>query len=490
MISPSLEKAKTLAKDNAVVPIAMEIFSDTNTSIGILQNMRQKQANCFLLESVASGQAWGRYSFLGCKPALLLRGANGLVTMQKNQKRTSFGNDAKKAINSVLSQYKSPIMDDLPPFTGGLVGYFAYEFAQYFLPSLNLEAENTQEFDDFCLMLIDKVIAVDHFRQKIVLIANISTNNLEESYASGVKTLYEMKEMVLKYSPILDEKTDKCGKFTPLHTKEQFCKKVENIKHHICRGDIFQAVLSNRFSAKFSGSLFQTYRVLRTTNPSPYMVYMHINGTEIACSSPETLVSLKNGKLQTFPLAGTCPRGKTPKEDKTLTDALLLDEKELAEHDMLVDLGRNDLGKVSTFGTVQLEEYRSIKKFAHVSHIASQICAQLAPQFTAVDALCATLPAGTLSGAPKKRAMEIIDAAEGVRRGIYGGALGYLDFAGNMDFCIGIRMAVHKNGQVLVQSGAGIVADSLPQKEYRESQNKARAIIDALKTACRQEEDA
>lgn len=481
MISPTLEEARRLAPGNTVVPLAMELFADQNTSIGILQNIRQQNQDCYLLESVTTSESWGRYSFLGCAPALVLSGVDGAVTLQQGAARQVVKQAAPEAIRSLLARYKSPRMAGLPPFTGGLVGYFSYEFARYFEPSLQLSAKNTEGFDDFCLMLIDKVIAVDHFRQKIVLMVNVAVDDLEASYSKGVATLKDMERMVLAHWPKEAPVAGVCGNFTPLFTRPQYCDMVRRVQHHIREGDIFQAVPSNRFSAPFEGDLFQTYRVLRTTNPSPYMVYMRMGDTEIACSSPETLVSLRAGRLHTYPLAGTCPRGVTPEEDAALTAALLADEKELAEHDMLVDLGRNDLGKISQFGTVQVEEYRAVKKFAHVSHIASRVGGQLAPGYDALDGVRATLPAGTLSGAPKKRAMEIIDQAEGVRRGPYGGALGYLDFTGNMDLCIGIRMAVLKNGRVNVQSGGGVVADSVPEKEYEETQNKARAIMDALK---------
>ena len=273
------------------------------------------------------------------------------------------------------------------------------------------------------------------------------------------------------------------GEVTPLFNKERFCTMVEKAKHYIREGDIFQIVLSNRLSAPFEGSLLNTYRVLRTINPSPYMFYFSGTDVEVAGASPETLVKLENGILHTFPLAGTRPRGRTEEEDKALEAELLADKKELAEHNMLVDLGRNDLGKISQFGTVQVEKLHSIERFSHVMHIGSTVRGQIREECDALDAIEAVLPAGTLSGAPKIRACQLIGELENNKRGIYGGAIGYIDFTGNMDTCIAIRIAYKKNGKVFVRSGAGIVADSVPEKEYEECINKAKAVVNALELA-------
>ena len=270
---------------------------------------------------------------------------------------------------------------------------------------------------------------------------------------------------------------------TALFSKEEYCGMVEKAKKHIHEGDIFQIVLSNRLSAGFEGSLLNTYRVLRTINPSPYMFYFSGTDVEIAGASPETLVKLESGVLHTFPLAGTRPRGKTEKEDKELEEGLLKDEKELAEHNMLVDLGRNDLGKISKFGSVEVEKLHSIERYSHVMHIGSTVRGEIREEFDGLDAVSAVLPAGTLSGAPKIRACQLIAELENNKRGIYGGAIGYIDFTGNLDTCIAIRIAYKKNGKVFVRSGAGIVADSVPEKEYQECINKAAAVVNALKLA-------
>ena len=338
------------------------------------------------------------------------------------------------------------------------------------------------------LMLFDKVIAFDHFRQKIILIANMRLGDdregaLETEYNRAVMELKQMRALLRTGEKKEEPGGRLTGEITPLFDREEFCSMVEKAKHHIREGDIFQIVLSNRLAAPFEGSLLNTYRVLRTINPSPYMFYFSGTDVEVAGASPETLVRLENGVLHTFPLAGTRPRGKTDEEDMELEKELLKDEKELAEHNMLVDLGRNDLGKISRFGTVQVEKFHSIERFSHVMHIGSTVRGEIRDGCDALDAVEAVLPAGTLSGAPKIRACQLIGELENNKRGIYGGAIGYIDFTGNMDTCIAIRIAYKKNGRVFVRSGAGIVADSVPEKEYQECINKAGAVMDALRAA-------
>lgn len=480
MIKPTIVETKELAKKFKTVPVAMQMFADIKTSMQVLKGIKQKSNQFFMLESVKNSDTWGRYTFLGFDPKLKIKGKDGVNEINNGGKITRETASPQQTIRKILEEYKSPRLSYLPPFTGGFVGYFSYESIKYFEPSLKLTATDEYDFADFELMLFDKVIAFDHFAQKIFLIANIKTDNVEANYAKAVLALKDMEKLILDESP-KEEVKAVCGEFKPAFTQEEYSVVVDKAKHYIKEGDIFQVVPSNRLSADFEGSLLPVYRNLRTMNPSPYMVYFHFDDLEIAGASPETLVSLKNGELSTYPLAGTVPRGKTEEEDKKLTEELLKNEKELAEHDMLVDLGRNDLGKISKFGTVKVAEYQKIKQFSHVSHIASRVTSVAAEGKDALDAIAAVLPAGTLSGAPKKRACEIIDELEKTRRGPYGGALGYIDFTGNMDMCIGIRMAVLKNGKVLVQSGGGIVADSDPVKEYEETINKAKAVITAIK---------
>lgn len=481
MIRPTLSEAKKISKGYTIVPVALEIFSDLKTPIEILRNIRGQGECWYILESVNGNDSWGRYSFLGCKPVVTVCGTGGAVTVKNGSSETIFREEPVGVIRDMISEYKSPRIPYLPPFTGGFVGYFAYDFVKNFIPGLELHAENPEGFKDFHLMLMDKVIAFDHFRQKIFLIVNVPSENLEDNYIKGVTELKDMEKLILGAPVPGGESRSVCGEFSGSFTEDRFAEMVEKVKSHIVRGDIFQTVISNRFRAPFQGDLLGTYRLLRTTNPSEYMVYMHLDDLEIACSSPETLVSLRDGVVSSFPLAGSCPRGRTEEEDAVLIDAMLADEKELAEHDMLVDLARNDIGKVSRFGSIQVRKYRQVKRLSHVSHIGSHVTGELRENLDALDVLAAALPAGTLSGAPKKRACEIIDEVEGRKRGVYGGAIGYIDFAGNMDMCIGIRMAVLKDGNVFVQSGAGIVADSVPEKEYQEAQNKARAVFEALR---------
>jgi len=327
------------------------------------------------------------------------------------------------------------------------------------------------------------VIAFDHLRQKIILIVNMPLADVEVGYNKAVMELKQLEELLRNGEKKNEPGGRLTGEVTPLFNKEQFCNMVEKAKHHIREGDIFQIVLSNRLSAPFEGSLFNTYRILRTINPSPYMFYFSGTDVEVAGASPETLVKLENGVLHTFPLAGTRPRGKTAEEDKALEKELLADEKELSEHNMLVDLGRNDLGKISRFGTVQVEKLHSVERFSHVMHIGSTVRGEIDEKHDAFDVIEAVLPAGTLSGAPKIRACQLIGKLENNKRGIYGGAIGYIDFTGNMDTCIAIRIAYKKNGKVFVRSGAGIVADSVPEKEFEECINKAKASLKALELA-------
>ena len=383
-------------------------------------------------------------------------------------------------IKEILKEYTSPKIKELPTFTGGLVGYFSYDYIKYSEPKLNLDADDEEGFKDVDLMLFDKVIAFDNFSQKIIVIANAKTDNLEEDYNKCVDEINKIIELI-KTGEMVNVNPGKItSEFRPLFTEKEYCEMVEKAKHYIYEGDIFQVVLSNRLEADYEGSLLNAYRVLRTINPSPYMFYFSSDDIEVAGASPETLVKLEDGVLHTFPLAGTKPRGKTKEEDDELEKKLLSDEKERAEHNMLVDLGRNDIGKISRFGTVEVENYMDILRYSHVMHIGSTVKGEIRDDKTSLDAVDAVLPAGTLSGAPKIRAMEIINELENNKRGIYGGAIGYIDFTGNLDTCIAIRTAFKKNGKVFVRSGAGIVADSVPESEYNECINKAKAVMNAV----------
>ena len=392
-------------------------------------------------------------------------------------------NDPSTYLRQILRDHKSPRFDYLPSFTGGLVGYFSYDYLTYREPTAKRKTEDAERFKDVDLMLFDKVIAFDNFRQKIVLIVNMDLEHPETGYNKAVRELEDMADLLKNGRQKHEPGGQLLGEVTPLFDQAAYCAMVEKAKNYIREGDIFQIVLSNRLSAPFEGSLLNTYRILRTLNPSPYMFYFSGTDVEVAGASPETLVKLENGVLYTFPLAGTRPRGRTEEEDKALEADLLSDEKELAEHNMLVDLGRNDLGKISRFGSVQVEKLHSIERYSHVMHIGSTVRGEIRDDCDALDAVEAVLPAGTLSGAPKIRACQLIGELENNKRGIYGGAIGYLDFTGNMDTCIAIRIAYKKSGRVFIRSGAGIVADSVPEKEYVECINKARAVVHALEQA-------
>ena len=481
-MKPSLSTVQELASTGQykVLPVSCEILSDFITPIEALRVLKQVSTHCYLLESVAEHEKWGRYTFLGYDPKLEITCLDGQMKAGNIRLTTQ---DPSQVLRQILADYKSPRFDDLPSFTGGLVGYFSYDYLGYSEPAVRVPVQDTEAFQDLDLMLFDKVIAFDNFRQTIILIVNMALDDPETNYRKAVLELEQMARLLRTGQRKQEPAGRLLGEVTPLFDKETYCGMVERAKHFIREGDIFQIVLSNRLSAPFEGSLLNTYRVLRTLNPSPYMFYFSGTDVEVAGASPETLVKLENGVLHTFPLAGTRPRGKTEEEDLALEEGLLSDAKELSEHDMLVDLGRNDLGKISKFGSVQVERLHSIERFSHVMHIGSTIRGELADGKDALDAVAAVLPAGTLSGAPKIRACQLIGELENNKRGIYGGAIGYLDFTGNMDTCIAIRIAYKKNGTVFVRSGAGIVADSVPEKEYQECINKAQAVVNALKRA-------
>ena len=483
MIKPNLIEARKLARDYKAIPVSRTLLADVRTPIEVLRILKKVSRHCFLLESLEDASRWGRYTFLGFDPQMGLDCANGVVHLDTGTRITLETDDPGRIIRQILEENRSPRLAGLPPFTGGLVGYFSYDYIKYSEPKLKLDAEDQEHFKDVDLMLFDKVIAFDHLKQQITIIVNIRTDALEQNYHRALLELEQMARLIRTGEPAEPAPLKLMSPFRPLFDEESFCRMVEKAKRHIFEGDIFQVVLSNRLEADAEGSLLDTYRILRTTNPSPYMFYFSSEDIEIAGASPETLVKLQDGVLHTFPLAGTRPRGRDDAEDARLERELLADPKELAEHNMLVDLGRNDLGKISRFGTVVVEQYMGIERFSHVMHIGSTVRGEIRADKVALDAISAVLPAGTLSGAPKIRACEIINELENNKRGIYGGAIGYIDFAGNMDTCIAIRIAFKKNGKVFVRSGAGIVADSVPAMEHQECLNKARAVINALTMA-------
>ena len=484
-VRPNFQEASVLAVQGLYkcIPVSTELYSDLYTPIEVLRKLKRVSRHCYMLESIEDNQKWGRYTFLGYDPKLELTCTDGRLTVKNGTSMVFEAKHPGEYIRQIVKENKSPRIEGLPTFTGGLVGYFSYDYMKYAEPALKLTAKDEEGFKDVDLMLFDKVIAFDHFRQKVILIVNIRCENLETEYHKAEVELETMRRL-LSDGEMAPLEPGRCTSgFRALFDKERYCSVVEKAKHYIREGDIFQVVLSNRLEADYEGSLLNTYRVLRTLNPSPYMFYFSSDDMEIAGASPETLVKLENRILHTFPLAGTRPRGATEEEDQKLEEELLADEKERAEHNMLVDLGRNDIGKISEFGSVKVEKYMSIERFSHVMHIGSTVAGTIREDLDAADAVDAILPAGTLSGAPKIRACEIINELEDNKRGIYGGAVGYIDFTGNLDTCIAIRLAYKKNGKVFVRSGAGIVADSVPEKEYEECINKAKAVRRALEMA-------
>ena len=484
----TIEQAKNFQNEKkySVLPLKQEIFSDIITPVQLLKVLMNVSEHCFILESAGDNENWGRYTFLGYDPKLTItcKDNNIKIISSDNEVQEFITETPDDYIRQILRENKSPIFPDMPSFTGGLVGYFAYDHIKYVEPSLRSETNDSENFNDLDLMLFDKVIAFDNFRQKIILIVNINLKDEVEKEFSRAEQEFKKIEALIKNSK--SEKTFS-GKlksdFRPLFSEKVYCDMVRKAKEHIIDGDIFQIVLSNRLEADFEGSLLNTYRILRTLNPSPYMFYFSGSDMETAGASPETLVKLQERVLHTFPIAGTRPRGKTSEQDKNLEYELMHDPKELAEHDMLVDLGRNDLGRVSKFGTVEVEKYHEILRFSHVMHIGSTVRGIIRDDADQLDTVNAVLPAGTLSGAPKIKACQLISEIERDKRGIYGGAVGYISFNGNLDLCIAIRIAYKKNNKVFVRAGAGIVADSVPENEYRECLNKARAVVEALKAS-------
>lgn len=491
-------------------PLVRRIQLDTSP-VDVLRQLKRISSHSFLLESADLGSrksadlgSRGRYSFLGFDPKLEIYCKQGHMRVGDLEIETD---NPAQVIRQILHEHTSPHIPGLPSFCGGLVGYFSFEFLGYQETTIAANDHITGDFRDVDLMLFDHVIAFDHLTHEIILIAQVAFDHLETNYRKALHELDDLQRLIEVSA--CEARKAKAGKkantsahenasayengshlaysagritgpVSATHDKQGFCEMVRNAKAHITEGDIFQIVLSNRLSAPYQGDLMSTYEALKEINPSPYMFYFSGDDLEIAGASPETLVKLENDILHTYPLAGTRRRGSTPAEDKVLEQELLSDEKELAEHNMLVDLGRNDLGKVCDFGTVKVEQLHTIERFSHVMHIGSAVRGRIAQDKDALDAILSTMPAGTLSGAPKISACRLIAQLEGVRRGIYGGAIGYIDFDGNMDTCIGIRLVYKKDGQIFVHTGAGIVADSDPEKEYEECFNKAKSSLEAI----------
>lgn len=485
MVYPSYEEAVQIIKggDYKRIPLKIELCADMITPLMAIRRLKKVSRHVFLLESAEADKKWGRYTFVGFDPTLEFTCQNGVMRIKSGMEIKEGTMHPGDTIRRIIADNRSPVIEDMPPFTGGLVGYFSYDYIKYSETTLNLNADDEESFKDVDLMLFDKIVVFDNYRQKLILIVNVKTDDIATAYHKGELELRTMKTLLTQGEMAEDSPLRFKSGYRYLFGRDEYCSMVEKAKHYIHEGDVFQIVLSNRIEADIEGSLLDTYRALRMTNPSPYMFYFSSDDIEIAGASPETLVKLENGVLHTFPLAGTRPRGNTDEEDLALEKELLADEKELAEHNMLVDLGRNDIGRISKIGSVEVEKYMNIERYSHVMHIGSTVRGIIRDDKDALDAVDSILPAGTLSGAPKLRACELICELENNKRGIYGGAIGYIDFTGNLDTCIAIRLAFAKNGKVFVRSGAGIVADSIPENEYQECINKAKAVMNALDMA-------
>ena len=478
---PDLKQALSYNEEYNTIPISLSLPLGKKSPMEILNRLQKISKHCFLLESCEDSKVWGRYTYIGFNPSLEITQKDKNLCIKSGTEIKIESERPHPYIRRILDENKSPKVIGLPPFTGGLVGYFSYDFIAYSEPKLKLESVDEEDFNDIDLMLFDKIIAIDNLEKKLYLIMNVKRDSFESNYKKATLDLKSLSDLIAEESDDIEEEKGKLlSPLTPLFSKDQYCEMVKKAKNYIYEGDIFQVVLSNRLVAPFQGSLKSVYSYLRKTNPSPYMFYFVSDNIELTGASPETLVKLEETKLSTFPLAGTRKRGMTPEEDMQQEKELLKDPKERSEHNMLVDLSRNDIGKISKFGTVKVEEYMKIQKFSHVMHIGSTVTGEIQDGLDSLDAIDSILPAGTLSGAPKIRACEIINELENNRRGVYGGAIGYLSFNGGLDTCIAIRLAFKKNGNVYVRSGAGIVADSVPENEYVECINKAKAVINAL----------
>jgi len=477
----TFEEFEELARRGTFVPVCKELMADLLTPVSAFLKVAEHSEFAFLLESVEGGEQVGRYSFLGKDPFLVLRSRLGRTIVEREGVRTESDAPFIDTLRSLMAGFTAPFVPGLPRFTGGAVGYLGYDAARWFEP-VTLQGTDPAE-DEAGFMVFDTVLAFDHVRHRILVIANARV-----SEGDDLSALYQFACTRIAFvERELDRELSKPPRqeappleFTSNVTRERFEEMVRTAKEYIAAGDIYQVVLSQRFETPLSADPFTVYRALRHVNPSPYMYFLKIGDRAIVGSSPEMLVRVEGRKVQTHPIAGTRPRGASEDEDRRLGEELQVNVKERAEHVMLVDLGRNDVGRVSTYGTVKVPTYMTIERYSHVMHLVSIVEGELAEGRDRLDALVACFPAGTVSGAPKVRAMEIIAELEPDRRGAYAGAVGYLDFAGNLDFCITIRTVVVEGGRARVQAGAGIVADSNPTAEYQETRDKARAVMTAL----------
>jgi anthranilate synthase component 1 len=487
VIQTTFDQFAALAAKGTFVPVYREIMADLLTPVSAFLKIAEHSDYAFLLESVEGGEHVGRYSFLGKDPFLVLRGRDGRTSIEEAGAETTRDAPFIDVLRELLAEFRSPAVAELPRFTGGAVGYLDYDAAEWFEPVVRLE-KPAADRDKAGFMLFDTVLAFDHVRHRILAIANARVRP-----GADLRALYDFAVAKIDFlERELDRNLSRSERppaapleVRPNQTREAFEDAVRRIQGDIAAGEIYQAVLSQRFEATTTASPFDVYRALRHINPSPYMFFIRMGQDAIVGASPEMLVRVEGRHVETHPIAGTRRRGATPQEDQELADELRRNEKERAEHVMLVDLGRNDIGRVAEVGSVRVPQFMTIERYSHVMHLVSRVEGRLTPDHDRLDALTATFPAGTLTGAPKIRAMQIVGALEPTRRGLYGGAVGYLDFAGNLDFCIAIRTITMRDGHAQIQAGAGIVADSTPAAEYDETRDKARALVQALEMADR-----
>ncbi len=492
MIFPSFEGFKKKLNQGNVIPIWKEVLADFDTPVSAFKKI-ESGSYAFLLESMEGGQKWGRYSILGSEPSVIFRSKGSRIEITENGLTKTTVGDPFDNLRRLLSRYKPIYSPELPRFHGGAVGYFSYD-AVRFVENLPAVGEDELSLPDSLFVITDSILVFDNVSHKIKIICNAYVPEHEESEAAYENAINKIENLSIKLmtAPVQHGENKRRGNednskvtvglesnFVP----KDFKKAVKKTKEYIKAGDIIQAVISQRWKTKLDVDPFDLYRALRVLNPSPYMFYIRTDSETLVGSSPEVMVRVENGKLESRPIAGTRTRGKTEVEDLELEKELLADPKERAEHIMLVDLARNDLGRIAETGTVHVDELMVTERYSHVMHIVSNVVAKLDSDKDAFDVIKATFPAGTLSGAPKVRAMEIVEELEPSRRGAYGGAVGYVSFSGNMDTCITIRTFVIKNGQIYIQAGAGIVADSDPEREYDETVNKVKALVKAVEAA-------
>ena len=484
MIYPDFNQIKKLAENYSVIPVCKSILADTETPVSLWLKLFKKDKYNFLLESVTGGDTVARYSFLGGDPFMTFsaRGNSWEISGKINEKGDS---DPLSSLRSLFKKYSSPKIKELPRFTGGAVGFFSYDSIRLWerIPDKNPKAD---PLDDIFFAFYKDLIAFDNKEHRLILISNIiidKNTNLETAYKEALYNIGVMEDRMAVR--LMSHEISVTPESEPVSNlkREEYESAIEKSKEYIKAGDIFQVVLSQRFSVKVNADPFDLYRILRVVNPSPYMFYLSLGEASVVGASPEMLVRVEDDIVEVRPIAGTRRRGKSDIEDDDLIADLKNDPKERAEHIMLVDLGRNDVGRVSEYGSVHVEEMMHDEKYSHVIHLVSNVYGKLLKDKDVFDALFSCFPAGTLSGAPKIRAMEIIDELENVKRGLYGGTLGYIDFGGNIDTCIVIRTIIYNKGTALIQSGAGIVADSVPSKEYQETVDKASALFASIKHA-------